>query len=137
MTPRFAVDLPLPPAAVSPNARVHWSARSRAVKGYRGECAWLILKAAKSARFPRPSTTAVVLHVEYRCARGAGGAVCHDEDNARACLKSAVDALVSAGVVETDSKKWVSWGRFNLITTKRAAAWKARGDGVTITIEAA
>lgn len=33
--------LPWPPKALSPNARVHWTVRSKAAKAYRGACYWL------------------------------------------------------------------------------------------------
>ena len=33
--------LPWPPAVLSPNKRVHWAVRNKAVKSYREECHWL------------------------------------------------------------------------------------------------
>lgn len=39
------VELPWPPKALSPNARVHWSVRSKAAKAYRRQCHLLTLEA--------------------------------------------------------------------------------------------
>lgn len=41
----YEVLLPWPPSILSPNARAHWAAKSKAAKAYREECAW-ITKAA-------------------------------------------------------------------------------------------
>ena len=35
------IMLPWPPKELSPNARVHWAVKNRAVKLYRDNCAWL------------------------------------------------------------------------------------------------
>lgn len=42
----LTVAFPWPPATLSPNARVHWSKRARAVKGYRNTC-WTLARATK------------------------------------------------------------------------------------------
>lgn len=128
---QVVVHLSTPPAILSPNVRRHWAAKGGAVKGYREACGWMF----KSVRrhFPKDPVP-IIIDVEYRATRGCGGAVCYDEDNARASLKAAIDGMVDAGIIPTDSKKWLRWGDFTLITNKRSAAWKARGDGVTITI---
>lgn len=39
------VTLPFPPSALSPNARLHWSKRSKAAKAYRHACYVLALEA--------------------------------------------------------------------------------------------
>lgn len=36
----IALTLPWPPKALSPNARTHWSVRSKAAKEYRQACFW-------------------------------------------------------------------------------------------------
>ena len=41
----FQVTLPWPPTALSPNARLHWSAVSKAKKAYRAHCHLLTLEA--------------------------------------------------------------------------------------------
>lgn len=38
----LTVILPWPPKELSPNARVHWSKRSKAAKAYRNACAWTV-----------------------------------------------------------------------------------------------
>jgi crossover junction endodeoxyribonuclease RusA len=40
------IELPWPPAQLSPNARVHWAKRSKVAKRYRSDC-YLLTKAAK------------------------------------------------------------------------------------------
>jgi crossover junction endodeoxyribonuclease RusA len=40
------LELPFPPKELSPNARLHWTAKARAVKKYRADC-YLLAKMAK------------------------------------------------------------------------------------------
>jgi len=42
---KIEVTLPWPPKQLSPNARVHWSVKSKAAKAYRRECHMLTLEA--------------------------------------------------------------------------------------------
>lgn len=41
------IVLPWPPAELSPNARVHWAAKSRAAKAYRSACFWIAKRDGK------------------------------------------------------------------------------------------
>jgi crossover junction endodeoxyribonuclease RusA len=41
----FEVTLPWPPKALNPNARVHWSAKSKSAKAYRVTCFALCIEA--------------------------------------------------------------------------------------------
>lgn len=41
----MSVELPWPPKELSPNARVHWSKKSKAAKSYRAACRYLFLQA--------------------------------------------------------------------------------------------
>lgn len=79
--------LPWPPAECSPNARGHWSKKSRAAKRYRSECFVL----TKNARLPRPEGQ-VILSLEFlppdRRRR--------DDDNLIAMFKSGRDGLADA-----------------------------------------
>lgn len=77
-------------------------------------------------------TAAVVIDVEYRCFRGCGGYSPRDEDNARASLKAAIDGMRDARVVPGDTKRWVKWGAFNLVTRRTH-----RGAGVTVIVRVA
>ena len=38
------IELPFPPASLSPNARLHWRALSKAKKAYKAECAWMLFQ---------------------------------------------------------------------------------------------
>jgi crossover junction endodeoxyribonuclease RusA len=38
------IELPFPPASLSPNARLHWRALDRAKKQYKADCAWLLFQ---------------------------------------------------------------------------------------------
>jgi hypothetical protein len=105
--------------------------KSRATKTYRKAC-WMAFLVAKPRTW---KACAVVIDVEYRCTRGCGGYAPMDEDNARASLKSAIDGMRDARVAPNDSKKWVTWGRFVLLTSLEALA--GRMPGVTITVRAA
>lgn len=39
----LTVELPFPPAELSPNKRLHWRSKADAVKAYRHECYWPVL----------------------------------------------------------------------------------------------
>lgn len=128
MTERsFSVDLPLPPKLLSPNVRAHWAKKHRATRDHRYDCAML----ARSTKPKGWEACAVSLEVEYRCARDALGYVARDVQNAMAALKAAIDGLIDAGIAPNDSKKWLQWDRFNLVTRKHP-----KGDGVTVIVRA-
>ena len=38
------VELPFPPAKLSPNARLHWRALAKVKKAYKAECAWMLFQ---------------------------------------------------------------------------------------------
>lgn len=90
------LTLPWPPKELSPNARQHWSALSRAKKAYRAACAWT----AKEQGAQR--IEAERLHVSlvfYPPSRRA-----FDLDNMLARMKSGLDGL--ADVLGVDDKHW-------------------------------
>jgi hypothetical protein len=125
----FTAQLDLPPAILSPNVTgAHWSAKTSAIRAYRKAC-WVAFWSARPSAWVRGP---VELEVEYRCPRGSNGYVAYDVQNAMAAMKAGIDALVDAGVVETDSHHNVRWGRFTLIT--RADEMRARGKHPGITI---
>lgn len=81
--------LPWPPKILSPNARAHWSKRSKAAKAYRQECFVL----CKSAKIKMPVTDGLVhFFVEFfppdRRHR--------DDDNMIASFKSGRDGIADA-----------------------------------------
>ena len=92
MIGEVVVILRLPDRRLSPNARVCWQAKSRAVKAYRtsaffiGQCFPMRWKAAEAeATF------------FFRDKRR------RDRDNLLASLKAAFDGIAAAGVVEDDA----------------------------------
>lgn len=81
------LTLPWPPAACSPNARVHWTKKSRAAKAYRAACHLL----AKQASIQAPAGEALLM-IEFvppdRRRR--------DDDNLLAMFKAGRDGLADA-----------------------------------------
>lgn len=79
--------LPWPPAACSPNARVHWTKKSKAAKSYREACHLL----AKQAGIQAPKGEALLM-IEFvppdRRRR--------DDDNLLAMFKAGRDGLADA-----------------------------------------
>lgn len=123
----FALELPLPPKILSPNVKTHWAKKSRATRDHRYDCAIL----AKTMKPRGWQACAVSLEVEYRCARGALGYIARDVQNAMSALKAAIDGLIDAGIAPNDSKKWLQWDGFTLVTRKNP-----KGDGVTVIVRA-
>lgn len=92
-----SVLLPWPPKALSPNARGHWSKRSRAAKSYRMQCFLM----AKQARLVAPAGR-ILLALEFipptRRRR--------DDDNLLAAFKAGRDGLADA--LGIDDSQFVS-----------------------------
>ena len=92
-----SVLLPWPPKVLSPNARVHWSKRSRAAKSYRMQCFLLVKKAGLVAPLGR-----ILLALEFvpptRRRR--------DDDNLLASFKAGRDGLADA--LGIDDSQFVS-----------------------------
>jgi Holliday junction resolvase RusA-like endonuclease len=86
------VILGLPDRRLSPNARVCWQAKSRAVKAYRSEAFFI------GQRFPtRWKAAEAEATFFFRDKRR------RDRDNLLASLKAAFDGIAAAGVVEDDA----------------------------------
>lgn len=106
--------LPLPPVNLSPNARCHWRPKAAAVKAYRQQSAAL-MRAAQVPQFDG----LVAVDLEFYLCRIAGDKTSYypkDEDNARASMKAAQDALMDAGIIAGDGKKHVRVGETLLRT---------------------
>ena len=84
----LTVTLPWPPAILSPNARVHWSKRARAVKGYRNTC-WGLANVAKLGVTWQGD---IHLWLDYFPPNRAR----RDQDNLIAASKAALDGLADA-----------------------------------------
>lgn len=90
------LTLPWPPKELSPNARQHWGALSRAKKAYRAACAWTAKEqGAKRIEAERLHLTITFVPPDRRA---------HDLDNCIARMKSGLDGL--ADVLGVDDKHW-------------------------------
>lgn len=95
-----SITIPLPPDALKPNARPHWSRKARAAKAYRKH-AWAATLAATGVGPPerwRRASVQVVAY--YPTARHP------DPDNLIASLKSAFDGIADAGLIANDKELW-------------------------------
>lgn len=81
------LTLPWPPAACSPNARVHWIKKSRAAKAYRAACHVLTKQAGIQA--PQGGALLVLEFVPPDRRR-------RDDDNLLAMFKAGRDGLADA-----------------------------------------
>jgi hypothetical protein len=128
--------LPIPPAVASPNLRSHWGTKARKIAAYRGTCAYLMIVERNKIRWQQLDRA--IVDVEYYAARD----YCkrdntyhpRDEDNARAALKSAFDALKDARIIGSDAKDRLRWGTFTLITQRRQLERLGLSHGVTLKV---
>ena len=93
------VELPYPPAGLSPNSRLHWRAKAQLTAHYREDAGWAAIKARSDATrdnwLLRPPVEAhVVFYVPDKRRR--------DQDNLLAMLKPAWDGMVDAGLLVDD-----------------------------------
>jgi len=90
------IDLPLPRSALSPNSRVNWRTRAKAVARYR-DAAYLVTRQAQGGarRRWRRAVARATFYWPDRIRR--------DGDNAEASLKPAFDGMVDAGLIVDDS----------------------------------
>jgi crossover junction endodeoxyribonuclease RusA len=115
---RFEVVLPLPPYECSPNARVHWGRKARAVRDYREVCGYLVVKQIGRRR----AQGQVTVDLDFYLAKPKlPDGLCRprDEDNAIASTKAAIDSLRDSGLITNDSKKHVRIGNVRLHSTKK------------------
>lgn len=109
--------LPLPPKELSPNGRSYWRKKAEAVKKYRETCATLMRRSNQGSIPGR-----VVIDLDFYLCKVANDKHSYyprDEDNARAAMKAAQDALKDAGVIQGDGKKHVRVGSTRLRTTEK------------------
>lgn len=102
--------LPWPPAACSPNARGHWSKKSKAAKRYRADCHLLTLL----AKIKRPEGE-VLLVLEFVPPDKRK----RDDDNLVAMFKSGRDGLADA--LGIDDSIFATQVRISKETTKGGA----------------
>lgn len=108
--------LPWPPRILSPNARAHWSKRSRAAKKYRGDCYVLTKAAGLKMLGERAALVIEFLPPDHRR---------RDDDNLIAAFKSGRDGIAQA--LGIDDRQLVTRATISTETTK--------GGAVRVTLE--
>ena len=95
----LTITIPLPPAALKPNTRCHWTQKARATKTYRLQAR---LAAASAIKGPPPRWLKASVQVKayYPTARH------QDPDNCVASLKAVFDGIADAGVIANDKDLW-------------------------------
>ena len=88
-----------PAYSLSPNARSHWAVKQRETK----DAHWQVKQALGDMPI-NPITTPYRLHWTIYLERGGKK---RDPDNAIACLKAHMDALVREGILPGDSPRWL------------------------------
>ncbi|HDS1811562.1 MULTISPECIES: endodeoxyribonuclease RusA [Pseudomonas] len=104
------LTLPWPPAACSPNARVHWREKSKAAKSYRAACHLL----AKQAGVTAPEGEALLMLEFVPPDRRR-----RDDDNLLAMFKAGRDGLADA--LGIDDNVFATQIRVSKETTKGGA----------------
>jgi crossover junction endodeoxyribonuclease RusA len=95
MRAALTITLSLPPKELSPNARVHWSKRSKLVK----RCRMASFIVGRGIKPPKPFERASIQYTFYWPDKRS-----HDDDNAVASCKAYRDGLADAGIVADDAK---------------------------------
>ncbi len=95
---RVRITLPIPDRVLSPNARVHWATKSRAVKAARQLAYIETRNAIASCKSFDPWDDALCVSRFYFATERT-----RDKDNAQASLKAAFDGIADAGIVTNDS----------------------------------
>lgn len=109
VNPSFTVTLPWPPWETSPNSRVHFQQRGRAVRAYREACAAVLYTAVREAVWLPSGPARLVLTFVLRDHRR------QDVDGLLSRFKPGLDALVAAGALVDDDH-----GHLPEITVRRA-----------------
>ncbi len=111
------VVLPYPSPALSPNARGHWSKRSRAAKAYRREC-WVLALAAFGAGKVRVAAEGPIrLHIDFF----PPDARARDDDNAIASFKAGRDGIADA--LKADDSRFVTSHLFHRACDPAQRGW--------------
>jgi crossover junction endodeoxyribonuclease RusA len=93
MTTTITLTLPLPPMALSKNARVHWRVRARAFKAHKE----LAFGAMREQFAVVPQWPGATLHIDwFQCWPGC------DDDNALARVAAFRDGVAGSGLVADD-----------------------------------
>lgn len=81
------IELPFPPAKLSPNARLHWRALAKAKKAYKSDCAWSL--------FQKPVPDLPDGRIPLRITISPPDRRRRDRDNLQSSLKYALDELAN------------------------------------------
>lgn len=114
----LTIDLPWPPRALHPNARVHYLTKSSTARKYRSDCFFLTIDALKGTR---PDFRAVDVHLEFSPPDSRH----RDDDGMVAAFKNGRDGVADA--LRCNDRNWktshevgeqVENGRVRLTITK-------------------
>jgi crossover junction endodeoxyribonuclease RusA len=94
---KLRIELPWPDKALSPNGRVHWARKAKAVAKHRGFAKLAAIAAIRSAKWPSGvrEAYAKTRFIDPSTRR-------RDRDNHASMCKSYFDGLADAGVVAND-----------------------------------
>ena len=104
----------LPPAAMSPNARGHWSTKHRATEDAHAEVWAIVREKGKEFAKPHVPLASAIVTVTWRCDRRR-----RDYDNFGARTKPYLDALVKEGFLADDSNKVIQEYRMRFEYSKQ------------------
>lgn len=104
----------LPDASMSPNARVHWSAKHRATEDAHAEVWAIVREKGKEVAKPHVPLARAIVTVTWRCDRRR-----RDYDNFCARTKPYMDALVKEGFLADDSNKVIQEYRMKFEYSKQ------------------
>lgn len=93
------IELPWPPKELSPNARIHFHAKGRAVKAYREQAYWL----TKAAGLLAPAEGGIALRFDFHPPDKRK----RDLDNMLASIKAGVDGIADA--LEVNDQRFGFW----------------------------
>jgi crossover junction endodeoxyribonuclease RusA len=101
MTASVTFTLPMPPKALSPNARPHWAALASAKKKYRAMArqACTVQCMVQGLNEPRWQRSRLSMLFTFKVQRR------RDLDNLVASMKAAIDGIKSAGLIYDDDEK--------------------------------
>lgn len=105
------IEMPWPPAALSPNARGHWSKRSKAAKAYRAECFMEMFVLVRKEK-PAIPEGRLLLDLEFV----PPDARRRDDDNCLAAFKAGRDGIAEA--LGVDDSRFTTMLRLSESTTK-------------------
>lgn len=90
------ITIPWPAKELSPNARIHWAAKAKAVKGYRLACAWYAAEQRITRMDARKINARITFHPPSNRRM--------DIDNMLSRAKAGIDAV--SDVIGVDDSKW-------------------------------